>query len=383
MTLFRSLHNIVIFSTCSVICSGFITSHHFLARYKITPVGRNIMVNPVNTLLSLGKDNNDGHEDEDEDGHDEQQYETLSSLSAKLNDLAMIQIEEFEQQKQQQQQSSNNNNDDDKNDDDKKKNIEGEESLFAISTEEELVRLDILHTRLKGIPLNRTFVGPSPVAGRGLFAACDCLEGDLLTCFPGDAMVLLPDDDDEDDEDDEDEDTGTEQEWTVLWGDHVQTTKDGDRDYVTEDWFLGNLIHAHGENVGIVGVPSLDRDPAYLGHFANDGAPTELIPTCEADCDTYVLASNLAANAINEDIAKESHMVTVATRDIKKGEEIFVTYGPDYWLEQQVQRQWKPPVMVDEEMIIGTMSTDKDVDVNKQTRRKPKSSPSSSGKGFA
>ena len=32
------------------------------------------------------------------------------------------------------------------------------------------------------------------------------------------------------------------------------------------------------------------------------------------------------------DSANELHMVTVAVRDITKGEEILVTYGPDYWI---------------------------------------------------
>jgi len=342
--MFLYLHHalVITFYTRILTCSGFVTSNHPFIRHTNTPVDRKIMMTPVDTSSHF------------DDNDEEQQHETLSSLSDKLNDLVVLQLEQFQQEKQQQSKSNSIKDDD----------------AFASSTEEELVRLDVLHMRLKNMALNRTFVGPSSIAGRGLFASCDCAEGDLLTCYPGDAMVLLPEDEDEEEEDNEEQ-----QEWTVLWGDHIDMTEDCDQDYVTKDWFLGNLIHAHGENVGIVGVPFLDQDPAYLGHFANDGAPSEMIPVCEADCADYVLASNLAANAINEDIASESHMVTVATRDIAQGEEIFVTYGPDYWLEQQQQRQWQPPILVDDE--ISTATTDK--------KRKRKSSPptsSTSGRGF-
>lgn len=191
----------------------------------------------------------------DEAPDEEQKQETLSSLSVKLNEIVVIQLQQFQQEKQQQKveepESNSNNGTSDIKDDD----------AFASSTEEELVRLDVLHTRLKDMALNRTFVGPSAIAGRGLFASCDCAEGDLLTCYPGDAMVLLPEEEEEEDNGDIQEE---QQEWTVLWGDHIEMTTDCDQDYVTKDWFLGNLIHAHGENVGIVGVPFLDQDPAYL-----------------------------------------------------------------------------------------------------------------------
>jgi hypothetical protein len=83
------------------------------------------------------------------------------------------------------------------------------------------------------------------------------------------------------------------------------------------------------EEHAVVGLPSLDEDFAYAGHFANDGACP---PRRESDIATYVLESNELSNAMHQSLMG-CHMVTVATRDIQEGEEILVTYGPEYWME--------------------------------------------------
>lgn len=179
-----------------------------------------------------------------------------------------------------------------------------------ISTE--TAQLSLLYTRIANLSLNRTRVGTSSIlnGGRGLYASCDCRKGDLLTCYPGDALVIIPDSDKED--------------WTILWGDHVEEEHAIDK-------LMGYILHAVQDEYGVVGLPSLDQDPAYAGHFANDGASEPPVST-EALA-PYVIESSERANAMHKDWMS-SHMVTVATRDIKEGEEIFVTYGPEYWMEQ-------------------------------------------------
>lgn len=72
-------------------------------------------------------------------------------------------------------------------------------------------------------------------------------------------------------------------------------------------------------------------NPAYCGHFANDGASIALEGSFD-EAAAYVLASQRAANA--EHFALDGlHEVTVATRPIAAGEEILMSYGTDYWLE--------------------------------------------------
>ena len=111
-----------------------------------------------------------------------------------------------------------------------------------------------------------------------------------------------------------------------------------------------------------MGHPELEINSAYAGHYANDGAghlalekpnsQNNIIASLELGLDTegmnddddgeigveeniaaYVLTSIEIANAMHRSVDEEgSHIVTVATRDIQAGDEIFVTYGPDYLL---------------------------------------------------
>ena len=179
------------------------------------------------------------------------------------------------------------------------------------------------------IHINVTYVETSTIAnaGLGLFVHKDCPEGTLLTCYPGDALVDLASDgdgvmDDIDTTTTTDTDTA---EGRVTWGSHASSTAFPLR----QDY----MLRAIRDHWGIVAVPEIygEDDPSYLGHFANDGARHP--PMCESELAAYVIESADTANAMHQP-CEECHMVTVATRDLKAGEEIFVTYGPDYWREQ-------------------------------------------------
>ena len=178
-------------------------------------------------------------------------------------------------------------------------------------------RMHMFNRRLKTIRLDRTVVKPSTLVEgqRGLFAGCDCRKGDLLTCYPGDLLIVIPDEGD----------------YIIRTGGHVNNNMNGhsfdDDDYDLSDELVGYLLHTT-DDYGVLGLPWLDQDSAYLGHFANDGAAN---PTQAQDVDAYIRESLDKANAKNEMIS--CHMVTVATRDIPKGEEIFTSYGPDYWMD--------------------------------------------------
>ena len=235
----------------------------------------------------------------------------------------------------------------------------------------------LLSSRLNLPFLRRTKLGPSKIdgAGRGLFATENIFKGEVITCYPGDALLYeLPsiDDDDgnandenENDEEfanyyhdeDTDDDDGTET--IVLWGSHVPVHHVWDDDTVFDGSDstipLTSYAVSVDDHYSVMGHPALDDDPAYYGHFANDGAghlalegsnsPNNLQAAIELGLDTnedglgaemniaaYVLKSLEVANAWHKSLVGGSHVVTVATRDIAAGEEILVTYGPDYWL---------------------------------------------------
>ena len=232
----------------------------------------------------------------------------------------------------------------------------------------------LLSSRLCLPFLRRTKLGPSRIdgAGRGLFATENICKGEVITCYPGDALLYelpSPNDElggvDENDEEvidyyhesDEEEEDGTET--IVLWGSHVPLHNIWDEDKVfdgSESTIpLTSYAVSVDDHYSVMGHPALDDDPAYYGHFANDGAghlalegpnsPNNSQAAIELGLDTeeddlgvetniaaYVLKSLEVANAWHKSLAGGSHVVTVATRDITAGEEILVTYGPDYWL---------------------------------------------------
>jgi hypothetical protein len=240
-------------------------------------------------------------------------------------------------------------------------------------TSEQMVREALLSTRLPLPFLHRTKLGPSKLngAGRGLFAAENIAEGEVITCYPGDALLCeMPSLEDfnenevnekeeeyDDNLDDEDEDEYIDE--VVLWGAHVTTNDRWDDDTVFDGTESTPALTSYAVSVNdgyysVMGHPSLDDNPAYYGHFANDGAgqlalekansPNNIQAAKELGLDTeeefsveenialYVLKSIEVANAKHQSlVVGDLHMLTVATRDIEEGEEIYVTYGHEYW----------------------------------------------------
>ena len=237
-------------------------------------------------------------------------------------------------------------------------------------TPNELVKETLLSTRLPNLQLNRTCIGPSTIegAGRGLFATEDIAKGELITCYPGDALLCdyseLEEEDDgevdeeynfdeedfnfEDDEYDDEESDYVEE--IVLWGGHVDTADRLDEDEVFDGIIDEDLspLTSYAASVddvySVMGMSILDNDPAYYGHFANDGAGHIALQTGVDDAtrigieeiiSSYVSESVELSNAIHRPIAEGLHLGTVATKAIKKGEEVMVTYGTEYWIDFQ------------------------------------------------
>ena len=227
------------------------------------------------------------------------------------------------------------------------------------------------------IHINHTYVQNSTIrtAGLGLFAHTNCPKGTLLTCYPGDALIDLsqvqaadrttvvgPDEEGHDDNAAaaDDDDAGMDRN-RITWGSHIK--KNGRIRTILRQEYMLRAVYDH---FGIVAIPELTYfvvggdgdgdgdttidvtnnsttpsspiemntmmlDPLYLGHFANDGIP--IPPTCETELAPYVIQSSNTANAVHQP-CEGCHMVTIATRDIHAGEEIFVSYGPEYWIEQ-------------------------------------------------
>jgi hypothetical protein len=245
-------------------------------------------------------------------------------------------------------------------------------SLDTSKSKETVIRETILSTRLSDLQLNKTKIDTStiPGAGLGLFASKDIAKGEVVTCYPGDALLCSSDSEsdeideidpldfelneedlDLDEKYDEQANFDEEEEWgfdeTIIWGSHVEEEDRLDDTIVLQDdVFMSessnpSLTHYALEvcdKYSIMGMPSLDSYPAYHGHFANDGAghfankKMDASTSIEEEMAAYVNQSIKTSNAKHENV-DGLHMVTVATKNIKKGDEIFVTYGFDYWME--------------------------------------------------
>ena len=166
-----------------------------------------------------------------------------------------------------------------------------------------------------------------------------------------------------------------------VWGSHTLEEEEGEEDRerqqhqqqqqsstATEGVRGGSVADYQidvGEDYTVIGLPTLDGDRAYLGHFVNDGAtlkvprrgnserkpesnkpePTLVSGSREAEEVTYEeeearryqAESALVANAKHASLFL--HLAVVAVRDIAKDEEVLVTYGADYWREHARRRR--------------------------------------------
>ena len=263
-------------------------------------------------------------------------------------------------------------------------------------TTDQMIREVLLSSRLDMPFLKSTKVGPSTIdgAGRGLFATVDIKEGEVITCYPGDAVLYerssnsspssssssssTVDDDDEnyddddeeeegydydEDEDDEEEEDEDFTDAMVLWGIHVPENDRWDDDAVFDGSETTIPLTAYAVSVddqySVMGHPELEVNPAYSGHYANDGAGHLALetPTSEANIaaalelglDTDYSSDNTGVGGVEENIVAYVlksfevanakivelggiHVAVVATRDIQADDEIMVTYGPDHWL---------------------------------------------------
>ena len=228
---------------------------------------------------------------------------------------------------------------------------------FELSPER-LARETLLTTRLLNISLNRARIDNSRIdgAGHGLFAMEDIAKGEIITCYPGDALLCeySYEGDDEvcDDEECYDEDSSEEFIHEVIWGEHVPMKErmeegavfDGIKELSIPP--LTSYSVSLDDVCSILGLPALDKDSAYYGHFANDGAAHLFLSGngvsvhAEAIISAYGLESVALSNAEHKPLDTTGgsfalgglHIVTVATKNIKEGEEILVTYGHDYWM---------------------------------------------------
>lgn len=106
------------------------------------------------------------------------------------------------------------------------------------------------------------------------------------------------------------------------------------------------------KDISICGNNDLVESKSLLGHMINDSE----VYNDDLDPDEYLEKSNKKSNVkfVNVNNANVT-IVVIATRDIKKGEELFVTYGIDVWLNIDQEKK----IMLEKKTFVGI--SDKDV----------------------
>ena len=86
----------------------------------------------------------------------------------------------------------------------------------------------------------------------------------------------------------------------------------------------------NGISLHIIGCPDFTKDTNYLGHFINDGSKSDFAESSlKSNCRFYHLKDLLVA--------------IIATKNIKKDEEFYITYGIEYWESYNKRKLEKAP----------------------------------------
>ena len=149
----------------------------------------------------------------------------------------------------------------------------------------------------------------SPFHGKGVFVTKDVECGQLLSLYPPDAFVFSRP--------------------CGLGGECLQVSPDIDCDREEAEaarrWYTVTLGASGGVNVGMVGIPRLCNDPAYMAHLANDP-----VGDARSEKEYYARIAN-RGNAYLTGFQNRLCQALFAGKRIRAGEEVLVPYTYDYW----------------------------------------------------
>jgi SET domain len=238
------------------------------------------------------------------------------------------------------------------------------ESSNAIIPDDSIIRMNLLRTRHVNLELDKCRVDVStiPDAGYGVYATKTIQKKELITLYPGDAIIQWK----HKDHIDPSTDGGIQ----IFFGTHIPESermvaaldnKNDPSDAISNDatsrTFMYHLPTARSyevrinDTISVIGDPNRHADPAYLGHMIND--------YCTIDCNgtenhddkaasttthnqnddetirQYNIQSILKSNCKIQIGTDQCHVEIVATRDIASNKELFLSYGSNYWLSRR------------------------------------------------
>ena len=157
----------------------------------------------------------------------------------------------------------------------------------------------------------------SPGIGKGVFMLEPVKKGRYVTVYPSHAVFRCCADLDREGV------HGTKQEFDTIG--HMQSVE------ITDEKFAKYTLGAKYKNLVIMGDPSICA-PHALGHMINDKARSKSVK----DEGIYTIVSTRGQNVTPETLFIEENdtlpvIFMKATRDIAANEELFYSYGLNYW----------------------------------------------------
>lgn len=174
--------------------------------------------------------------------------------------------------------------------------------------------------------LNKVELRPSPYHGRGVFPIRPINPGEVITMYPADLIYVTV--------------CGTR-----TSDDHAAMTV-GSETYRRQFGLPGTFLPEHldyafdiDDVYQIVGHPTFDADPDYLGHFINDGGCMTALAGVTTDDHQYVgdsvdvyLKTTLSKRNCRFVVVNRWVVAVVATKPILPHEEVLTTYSVQYWM---------------------------------------------------
>ena len=204
------------------------------------------------------------------------------------------------------------------------------------------IRSYLLRTRHSNLELDKCRVDIStlPDAGFGVFTTKAIRKDEVITLYPGDAI----------------EERTADGEVRLAFGIHIEEpelikivaalNKQYDQPYDERNYdsgsqhFMMDIDKARryvlevNDTFSLIGDPDRKADPAYLGHMINDSCKEISRNDNDEPIEMgrqYDVQSIQNMNCAIEVGIEQWHVKIVATRDITSGEELFLSYGSEYW----------------------------------------------------
>lgn len=170
----------------------------------------------------------------------------------------------------------------------------------------ELIKISFLMKNIVPEGLSKVRVGHSAVHGNGVFAKRQINVGEIITMHPCDVIAISDDE-----------------------GMHLFRSDGKQLLHAEASMYINYLCKVEGTRLAVAGDPD-KYSSASCAHIINDGA---YIDNADFGLDEAVEYMEKSSNAQNCNIVSlmDCCMVAVATKVIKKGEEVFTGYGAEFW----------------------------------------------------